>query len=159
MPFKDDLKRYVVLEGNRRLTALRALENPEFLVDAVGSGILSAIRRLSRQYQNAPIESMQCVVVKDRDEARHWIELRHTGENEGAGIVPWGSDDKARFRSRTGALELHSQALNFLESRRDLTPESRRQVPVTSFKRLIETPEVRATPGRGGAIRHTSPAR
>jgi hypothetical protein len=147
MPFKDDLKRYVVLEGNRRLTALRALENPEFLVDAVGSGILSAIRRLSRQYQNAPIESMQCVVVKDRDEARHWIELRHTGENEGAGIVPWGSDDKARFRSRTGALELHSQALNFLESRRDLTPESRRQVPVTSFKRLIETPEVRAKLG------------
>ena len=147
MPFKDDLKRYVVLEGNRRLTALRALENPEFLVDAVSSGIVSSIRRLSKQYQDAPIESMACVVVKDREEARHWIELRHTGENEGAGIVPWGSDDKARFRSRTGGLELHSQALNFLENRRDLTPETRRQVPVTSFKRLIETPEVRAKLG------------
>lgn len=29
MPFEDDLNRFVVLEGNRRLTALRALENPE----------------------------------------------------------------------------------------------------------------------------------
>lgn len=33
MELKDDsLKRYVVLEGNRRLVALRALENPEWLM-------------------------------------------------------------------------------------------------------------------------------
>src|ERR1700730_11965998 len=85
MPFEDDLKRYVVLEGNRRLAAVKALENPESLVDSVTKGVLTEIRRLSREYLNNPIESVQCLVVKDRDEARHWIELRHTGENEGAG--------------------------------------------------------------------------
>ena len=147
MPFKDDLKRYVVVEGNRRLTALRALENPEFLVDAIPPGVLTQIRRLSKEYQNSPIESFPCVVVKDRDEARHWIELRHTGENEGAGIVRWGSDDAARYRARSGGLEAHSQALNFLEQRGDLRPDERRKVPATSFKRLIETPEVRAKLG------------
>lgn len=31
MPFKDELERYVVLEGNRRLAALKALENPELI--------------------------------------------------------------------------------------------------------------------------------
>jgi hypothetical protein len=155
MPFDDDLKRFVVLEGNRRLAALKALENPDSLVDSVGKGILSEIRKLSREYQNNPIDYVQCLVVKDRDEARHWIELRHTGENEGAGIVPWGSDEKARFRARTGELEMHSQALNFLEEGRYLTPEDRRRVPPTSFKRLLGTPEVRSKLGvelRGGKL-------
>jgi hypothetical protein len=143
MRFGDDLNRYVALEGNRRLAALKALENPESLVDSVTKGVLNEIRRLSRQYQDSPIEQVQCCVVKDRDEARHWIQLRHTGENEGAGIVPWGSDESARFRARTGGLEIHSQALNFLEERGDLTPEARKRMPVTSFKRLVETPAVR----------------
>lgn len=155
MPFEDDLKRYVVLEGNRRLAAVKALENPESLVDSVTKGVLTEIRRLSREYHKNPIESIQCLVVKDRDEARHWIELRHTGENEGAGIVPWGSDEKARFRARTGTLEIHSQVLNFLEDNNYLTPEERRKIPATSFKRLMGTPEVRSKLGvevQGGKL-------
>lgn len=143
MPFKDDLQRYVVLEGNRRLVALKSLENPELLVDAVTKPVLTEIRKLSHEYQENPVESVQCFVVKDRDEARHWIELRHTGENEGAGTVKWGSDEAARFRARTSGLEIAQQALNFLEKRGDLTPEARRKVPASSFKRLIEDPDVR----------------
>lgn len=144
MPVDGDLARYRVLEGNRRLGALRALENPETLVGSINNTVLAGIRRLSREYQNNPVESVQCLVVKDRDEARHWIELRHTGENEGKGIVPWGSDEVARFRARTGGLELHTQVLNLLEERGDLTPEKRKMVPVTSLKRLVETPAVRS---------------
>lgn len=146
MPLKDDLKRYVVLEGNRRLVALRALENPDSLGDAVSKGILDEIRRLSREYQQNPVEHVQCLVVKNKEEARHWIELRHTGENEGAGVVPWGADERARFNYRH-RVEVHQQALNFLEQRGDLTAEARRKIPTTSFKRLMETREVRSKLG------------
>lgn len=147
MPTGDDLKRYVVLEGNRRLAAVRALENPDSLMGVVDASVLSVLRELSRTYQAAPIESMRCLVVKSREEANHWIELRHTGENQGAGTVPWGADESARFRARSGRLEIHSQALDFLEQHGHLTPEKRRQVPVTSFKRLLATPEVREKVG------------
>jgi hypothetical protein len=139
--------RYVVLEGNRRLAALRALENPESLVGAVSSQVLKQIRALSRSYQDNPVETIPCAVMNNREEARHWIELRHTGENAGAGIVPWGSDEAARFRARTGAPEIHSQALDFLQRRGDLSPDVRRNVPATSLKRLMETPDVRAKLG------------
>ena len=44
-------------------------------------------------------------------------------------------------------LEVHSQALDFLEKRGDLKPEQRRKVPAASFRRLIGTPEVRAKLG------------
>jgi len=147
MATNDDLKRYVVLEGNRRLTALRALENPELFVGALDNSVLKEIRALATMYQTSPVEYVQCLVVKNRDEANHWIELRHTGENQGAGIVPWGSDESSRFRARSGQLEIHSQALNFLEQHGHLTPEKRRLIPVTSLKRLLGTPEVRAKCG------------
>ena len=142
MPFEDDLKRYVVLEGNRRLTAVKALENPEWLVGSVSNRVLTEIRKLSRTYQDNPIDSIQCVLVRDREEARHWIELRHTGENEGAGLVRWGADEKERFTART-SMPIHQQALNFLEHNQYLTPETRKKVPISSFERLIMTAEVR----------------
>ena len=90
---------------------------------------------------------MPCVVVRDRDEARHWIELRHTGQNDGAGTMPWGSDEVARFRARSRPREIHSQALDFLSERGDLSAEDRARVPATSFKRLLGTPQVRARLG------------
>jgi hypothetical protein len=148
MPFNDDLRRYVVLEGNRRLTALKALENPEWLVGAMPPSSVDEMRNLARQYQENPVESLQCIVMADREEARHWMELRHTGgQNNGAAVVPWGSDDAARFRARTGNFEFHTQALNLLEDAGQLTPAERRKVKATSLKRLLGTPEVRAKLG------------
>jgi hypothetical protein len=143
MPFEDDLRRYVVLEGNRRLVALRSLENPDLMVGAVTAPILNALRKLSVSYQENPIEYLNCLVVKNRAEADHWIELRHSGLLEGAGIMPWGSDEADRFRARGSKRKPHTQALDFLEERGVLTPEKRRRVPATSFKRLIDTSAVR----------------
>ena len=148
MRFNDDLRRYVVLEGNRRLTALKALENPEWLVGAMPPSGVEEMRGLSRQYQENPVESLQCIVMANREEARHWMELRHTGgQNNGAAVVPWGSDDAARFRARTGNFEFHTQALNLLEDAGQLTAADRRNVKATSLKRLLGTPEVRAKLG------------
>jgi hypothetical protein len=143
MQQKDDLHRYVVLEGNRRLVALRALENPEWLIGVFNAALLTRMRDLSRAYLQNPIESTLCLIVKDRDEARHSIELRHSGSQlEGAGIVPWGADESARFRARSGGLRLHSQVLDFLERRDELTPEERSKIPTASLRRLLETPDV-----------------
>ena len=139
--------RYMVLEGNRRLAAIRALENPESVAPVVKGTVLSKLRRFSREYQRNPLDVIPCVVVKDRDEARHWIELRHTGLNDGAGTMPWGSDEATRFRARSRPPEIHSQALDFLSQRGDLSQEQRTKLPVTSFKRLLGTPQVRARLG------------
>jgi len=141
----DDLGRYVVLEGNRRLAALKSLENPESLVGALQPADLADMRKWSKQYQENPIESLQCFVVDTKPESQHWMELRHTGgQNEGAAIVPWGADDAARFRARSGNIAFHTQALDLLENRGDLTPDKRKKVQSASLKRLIGTPEVRA---------------
>ncbi len=129
MPFHDDLKRYVVLEGNRRLTVLKALENPEWLVGAMQHTEVEEMRRLSKEYQEDPIESVQCVVVQTRDEAQHWMLIRHAPQNHGGvSISSWTSDDSSRFRSRSGKIDFHTQALNLLEESGQLT-QSKRETP------------------------------
>ena len=141
--------RYIVLEGNRRLAAIRALEDPESVADAVTSTTLKKLRALSRRYQADPIDEVSCVVMPDRDEAQHWIELRHTGENHGAGVIKWGSEEASRLKARGGQTEIHTQALDFLEARGVLTSESRGTVPVTSLRRLLGTPQFRVRMGLG----------
>lgn len=162
MPVKHGARQFVVLEGNRRLAALRALENPDLLAGAVAPSVLKGLRACSREYQQiGPIESVSCLIFQSREEAQPWIVLKHDGELDGAGIVRWGSDDKARYRARMSetkqsALEIQTQALDFLQSRGDLTAAERRTVPATSFKRLLQTPLVRAKMGIefvGGKIR------
>ena len=144
MPAGDGLKRYTVLEGNRRLVAIRALENPDSFHEAINTGTLNVLRKISHEYQKSPIDSISCLVVKSRENAQHWISLRHTGENDGAGIVKWGGDETARFRARSGSNRgLHLQALDFLESQGQLSPEERHKVPSTSLNRLLGTPGVR----------------
>ncbi|HEY1708271.1 MAG TPA: hypothetical protein VGG10_08385 [Rhizomicrobium sp.] len=145
----DDAKRYVVVEGNRRLAALRSLENPEGIAGALPPTTLPEMRALSKKYQSNPVEAIRCLIVKDRAEAAHWIELRHQGQMEGAGILPWGSDDAARWRARSGKMEIHTQALDFLERSGHLAAEKRRGNWTTTFKRVIATPEVRAKLGLG----------
>ena len=137
-------KRYVVFDGNRRATALKVLENPEIVKGAVSSGALRAIKQLSSEYDPDTNETVLCTVVNDRTEADHWIELKHTGYQDGVGPLRWGPDEGARFRARTGGtLDADTQALNFLQERGAISPEFRRTVPTSTFRRLLRTPGVR----------------
>ena len=158
MPHPIQSDHYVVLEGNRRLAAIRAMEAPDEVAEVLAPPVVSAIRRLSSAYRVRPIKEAHCLVVQQREDADHWIELAHTGEMEGAGSVLWGTVESERFKSRiTGKPpNFGTQALNFLESRGVLTPDERTDVPSTTLTRLLSTPPVRTCLGlylKDGALR------
>ena len=137
-------KRYVVLDGNRRMTALKALQSPEIVNGAVPPGVLRSLKRLNNKYDPEINDAVLCIVVNERTEADHWIELKHTGYQDGAGPLRWGPDEGARFRARTGGtLDAETQALNFLQRRGDITTDFRGKVPTTTFRRILRTPEAR----------------
>lgn len=143
IPSERERGHYVVLEGNRRLTALKAMEYPELVREAVDGPTFDALQKLSRQYVQRPISDLPCVIFDTREDAEHWIQLRHTGQNEGAGLVPWGAAEAERFRRRQGGNPPHVQVLDFLEQRHYIDTATRRATPFTSLKRLLSTPYVR----------------
>lgn len=105
---------YIVLEGNRRLAALH-------LLNGRGTEHLASDQGRTLEDSEFVDEDLMipCVVVGSREEARHWIELRHTGQNEGAGVVPWSAAQSARFRP--GNTQAH-KGLAFLELVRTAFP-------------------------------------
>ncbi|MGE8503854.1 MAG: hypothetical protein ACN6P1_16645 [Pseudomonas sp.] len=98
----DDDGTYIVLEGNRRLTALKLLQRPDLCPSDRGyKGFLKAHNSL----ENGVPESLQCSVVATRVDGDMWIELKHTGENRGVGRVGWDSDIRDERRARTTGIE------------------------------------------------------
>ncbi len=135
--------RYVVLEGNRRLATLRILEKPDILKGDVDKNIEDAFLAKSVAYRTNPIEEVSCVLFEDRDEAYRWIVLKHGGEQKGVGTVPWGSQEKSRFAAQSIESPTEIALLDYLEKNGFLTPDERQVVPLTSWQRLIRSPDVR----------------
>ena len=106
MEVTSDPKRYISLEGNRRVATLRLLTNPAAMTDLeMPKGMQNTLERLASVFVKSKIEPVDCFEVASRDEGRYWIELRHNGEDEGRGVVNWKPIVAARFREREPAIQ------------------------------------------------------
>lgn len=79
----------------------------------------------------------------------HWVTLRHTGQNNGIGLVEWGAEEKDRYSARHGNRSPAGQILEFVEKTGNLSSaaESSDKGIITSLGRLIGTPKVREVLG------------
>jgi len=132
--------RFNVLEGNRRITALKLLSNLD-LIDTDFSSFLRKLKPVSERYRKKPIDTVQCVVFNRFEDASKWINLKHTGENDGIGIVKWNAQQVARFEAKTrGKSAIALQAIEFLKRDSKLDENLKEQlknVPSTSLERLL----------------------
>jgi hypothetical protein len=110
-------KTYTVLEGNRRIAALKLLHNADL---AAGTAIERDIKKLAGR-GSAPRE-VDCALVGSREEAKHWLTLRHNGEQEGRGVVDWSAVASARFSAAPGSRE--SKWLAFIDAVQAAYPEN-----------------------------------
>ena len=148
VPTEDDTDQYVVLDGNRRLAALKLLENPSLLPDDTANSMRNAFENMSATYLEDPIEIITCSVFDDRAYATHWVELAHIGEAGGAGTVRWGSDEKSKYSQDILGLppSQSKQALDLLERIGSITSEHRITAP-TTLGRILSNPTCRAAMG------------
>ena len=142
----DRRKRYKILEGNRRVLALRALETPSLIAPALSPGASRRLTELSKKYEQDPIENVPCVLFESEDDAQHWVRLRHTGENQGVGLVAWGSEEQDRYYARhAGTRKPAGQVIEFVEKHGSLSDAAKasKQGIITTVERMLETPEAR----------------
>ena len=93
----DDETCNVVVDGNRRLAALKILNNPVLLE---GTQLSDLVKKRLREAAGAfiPIEPVNCVVFESREDANDWIERRHGKNLEGEGRIAWGALESDRFQ-------------------------------------------------------------
>ncbi len=147
VPMDDTTDDYVVVEGNRRVTALKLLLNPD----------LAPTEIIKRRYQQlasaAAVEipkAIECKIAPGFQEASYWIQLRHGGEQEGVGTVPWGSKELERYHSRIGQRGPNAKSMGVLDyayENKILNADQIRSFPLTNLTRLLNDPGVRARMG------------
>ena len=161
IPTSDQKKRYTVIEGNRRIVALKALETPSLVAPAFKAVDQKRLNRLANRYAQKPIPWVKCVLFESESEADHWVTLRHTGPNEGIGLVEWGADEKDRYSARHGRRSPAGQILDFLDKQSSPGEGETGKRIFTNIRRLINTPAVRERLGidlSGGELLSWYPA-
>ncbi len=108
--------RFVVLEGNRRLTCLRIWHDPTILSadDKIEKAYLSRAERLIADSRYTPPTELRVTVAPSEEAADPWVERKHAGGAGGAGTVEWGAAMKDRRKARNNP-QAASRAMAFIE--------------------------------------------
>ena len=116
---------YVALEGNRRVASLQILQNPAVLADLdLSPSLRKKLTETASRFDRKTVEPIAAVDMGDRPSARHWIEMRHTGQGNGEGIVGWSGVAAARFRGNSASL----QAIELVKRFGDLNDKERQHL-------------------------------
>lgn len=151
---------YEVWEGNRRVAALKLLDDPNRCHD----------RKLRERFTNirgsatVPLpQEVECTVAPSVEEAERLIELRHQGPQEGIGTVSWDPKQKSRHQQRLGKRGRYAFSQQVLDAITDkLDDELKEKVqakefPISTLDRILNNTYAREFLGlstEGGAPQH-----
>jgi hypothetical protein len=126
--------RYTVLDGNRRLAALRILVNPSILVPAYRpAGFVEKASELGNRPQ-----AVSCTLMADREAAAIWLERTHTGQLEGVGVIPWSPVAQHRFRPKAKRTQT-SSAVAVLDWLRQRTTNEAKLQHISKVEEVAST--------------------
>ncbi|GKS85312.1 hypothetical protein AVMA1855_14190 [Acidovorax sp. SUPP1855] len=102
-----------MLEGNRRLLALKLLLEPSL---AEGSEISDGIKKLSEKHLKNVPKSLFCAVAPDRKTGLVWVRRKHGKGLDGAGTEDWGAVARDRFDAEMGYPTPYLDALDYVRT-------------------------------------------
>lgn len=120
---------YFVAEGNRRVCAMKLLKDP----DLAPAGIRQSISTSSKVW-TAP-ESLDAVVIRDKNRRNHWLQRIHDGVQGGRGRKPWDSEQKTRFFG--GSRNVLAQMLMDYAEKRGIITREERKGRISHLSRLL----------------------
>lgn len=133
---------YVVAEGNRRVTALKLLLSPSLAPNERARKAFEKIKLTQKE----DIKVINNCVIFDDDSYQHWVNLKHTGQNNGVGRVEWTAPEKARHLARLGKQSFGNQIFTFIESNPEHYPEiieKKSSLKITNITRIFGDVAVR----------------
>jgi hypothetical protein len=133
---------WITAEGNRRLCALKLLNDPERAPDRARG----YFRELAQSMGSRP-DDIEAVVFKDRQQSRPFVELRHEGPQGGVGTRGWDPRQKARHNAAgenpTNPNLLAIALLDYAEKRGLITKKEHERINFTTITRFLSNPVFR----------------
>jgi hypothetical protein len=130
-------KNYQVWEGNRRVCAIKLLNDP----DLAPAHLRKDFVRLASSSAHVPIGEINSVVFDDHDDLKYWMGITHGGAQTGVGRLDWDAQQKERHfgsgRNRI-ALAILDAAQNM-----GLISKEEREGKITTAQRFLNSETVR----------------
>jgi hypothetical protein len=128
-----------VYDGNRRITALKILSNPD---------LIKTNKKYFRKFSSLSLSDISygneipAFIFKENEieQLMIFLERRHIGEDSGRGLITWGSTQKDRFKYLRGHNTPLQNTLNFLEKNKYLTSNEINSVTRTNWERILTRP-------------------
>lgn len=140
-----DNGKYIVKEGNRRITVLKILLNPN-LIEDINQSLKKKFIKLAEVNKKELIRSVTCAIC-DAAEADVWIERKHSTDLKGIGTQQWNSIQRQRFKEATaGKMSYALQIIKLLNGSSYVDEQFKSQLEIlkiTNLQRLIADPVVR----------------
>jgi hypothetical protein len=136
----NDSGQHIVLEGNRRLTAYKLLNDPEL---TQSSSLKKFFYELKATVNISDTYNLECLVTDNKEDGFRYIDRKHAnGNNE----VNWQDSERAHYNVRRGSKnqgELLKIGITKIVKELDLPEEMKDQILgsgyVTTFFRIITT--------------------
>jgi hypothetical protein len=122
-------KSYHVAEGNRRICAIKLLNDPEL----APSKLKNQFTKLANEWEQ--VKTIEGVVFPTYEEAKIWLKRIHTGEQGGIGRKGWNAEQQARLDGSNKNKEAQ-KLLDYAENAKLITPEDRRK-KLTTVQRFL----------------------
>jgi hypothetical protein len=132
-----DGTKFIVFDGNRRITCLKLLEDPR---RAPTIELQTFFRELRAKWPGTFPDQVQCQVEADRDHIDEILFRRHTGTQSGVGQSTWDDRMKANFIGRTGKGSGFNVADEIEQrlSKAGLLP-AKKKIPRSTMNRLLSS--------------------
>lgn len=143
--------KYLILDGNRRITCIKLLNTPELLPPDLDNRnrVINRIKKIKEDFNYKSIPAVDCVIYDIPAEEflmKRTIQNKHTGENNGAGRLAWDYKAQNRFMNDDYKIYLVEFLDNILKVERSLStmerifsdPDMRTRVGVIIDKKLPE---------------------
>ncbi|MHB0920628.1 MAG: ParB N-terminal domain-containing protein [Thiomonas delicata] len=140
----DNPGHFIVAEGNRRTCALKVLNDPKKAPSTTAQEYFQSLAQRASLPQKFSV-----VVFPDKEAARPWMELRHLGPQDGAGMKSWNAVQKTRFARGASPDTLALAVLERAEAAGWIDAETRKKIGITTLTRYLGNPVVRTALGIG----------
>jgi hypothetical protein len=137
---KAGAKSYYAAEGNRRLCAIKLLNDPDLAPKKMRPEFAKLSAKWTRRVTTVP-----GVIFGSFDEARTWLKRMHGGYQNGIGRKDWSADQTQRFNG--GNKNKLALALLDFAQKNDLITGAERKGKLTTTTRFAENPVLKEALG------------
>lgn len=146
---EDGNQNFIVAEGNRRLSCIQLMNDPDLAKD---TPVHKAFSKLNKDHADAIPKVLDCVIVPNRKIARIWIDRKHAIGLEGAGTENWSAMANARADVDAGEKRPELDVVNFVLTNAGLVDKLRHHLEgsgfaLTTLQRLVTTKELQDAAG------------